>query len=80
MLLDGRIVSVAPDAETMEISIGDDAEPVLAHYGDADIFLLNDADTPTGTAADLTAGTRVVVEGVLNVTGEVVAEVIWVLE
>jgi len=77
----GTIDAVHPDLENFEMtSYGEldknnNHEPVnlVVNYGDAEIYLPGDGDTPTGTPEDLTAGLKVKVEGTMTPEGAVQA-------
>lgn len=73
------ISSVDSTADTMMVLPGSGSELVLVRYAGATIYLPADTDTPTGTEAGLVANAQVIIEGELTVTGEVHAEVIWIL-
>jgi len=75
----GQIDSVDEAADTLMLLPDTSAELVLVHYAGAVIFLATDTDTPTGTEAALAPGVQVIIQGELTVTGEVNAEVIWIL-
>lgn len=75
VLVEGDIESVDTGAETLLLLL-DSGELVLVHYGEADIILPDDT---AGTADDLEEDGRVVISGVLDVSGVVTAEVIWIL-
>ncbi len=67
----GTVVSVDAAAGTMVLTIGD--ADMTVNIADAAIYLPGDTDTPTGTAADLTVGTVVAVEGSVDADGVIVA-------
>ncbi|MFA6245263.1 MAG: DUF5666 domain-containing protein [Candidatus Hydrogenedentales bacterium] len=84
----GVIDAVHPDLETFEMSAYGDfdknsnQEPVnlVVEYGDAEIYLPNKCDTPTGTPEDLVVGANVKVEGTMTPEGTVHATKIMIKE
>lgn len=75
----GQVESVDTEADTLSLLPDSGSEAVQVAYAGAAIYLPEDTDTPTGTEADLSAGTRVIVEGDLSVSGDITATAIWVL-
>ncbi len=78
VVLQGVIVSRDEGAQTLEVQVDDGPLPVDA--SSAMIFLPGDTDVATGDfVQDLTVGTQVEVEGVIDVECRVTADVITVL-
>lgn len=75
----GQVESVDTEADTLSLLPDSGSEAVQVAYAGAAIYLPEDTDTPTGTEADLTAATRVIVEGDLSVSGNITATAIWLL-
>lgn len=75
----GQVESVDTEADTLSLLPDSGSEAVQGAYAGAAIYLPEDTDTPTGTEADLSAGTSVIVEGTLSVSGDITATTIWVL-
>jgi len=75
----GTIASVDTTAKTLALDV-DSAESLLQiGYTGAAIFLPEDTDTATGTEGDLVVGVSVLIEGTLNVQGEMTAQTIRLL-
>ena len=68
---EGTVVSVDATANTMVLAISD--ANVTVDIAAAAIYLSGDTGTPTGTAASLTAGAVVAVEGSVNADGTIAA-------
>ena len=75
----GQVESLDTEADTLSLLTDSGSEAVQVAYAGAAIYLPEDTDTPTGTEADLSAGTSVIVEGTLSVSGDITATAIWVL-
>lgn len=77
VLTTGVIVSISPDDSTFVLGLS--AGDLEVVYTEADIFRIDDTETPTGTAADLTVGAQVEVFGTLFVDGSVAAQTVRIL-
>ncbi|NLV44228.1 MAG: DUF4382 domain-containing protein [Candidatus Hydrogenedentes bacterium] len=75
----GQVESLDTEADTLSLLPDSGSEAVQGAYAGAAIYLPEDTDIPTGTEARLSAGTRVIVEGDLSVSGDITATTIWVL-
>lgn len=75
----GTIESVDIEADTLLLLPDSGSEAVQVGYAGAAIYLPDDTDTPTGTEEALTAGTAVIIEGDLDVYGEITATAIWIV-
>lgn len=79
VLSDGDVLTNDTDTQTLTLNIGG-GSILIVHYTGADIFLVDDGDTPTGVAADLAVGATIHVDGLLQADGSVNATAVYLVE
>ena len=78
-LASGTIASLDMAAKTFVLNVQDAIANIVVDYSNAQIFLVIDTGTPSGTAASLVFDTQVSVEGNLDVLGVLHADTIRIL-
>ena len=79
VMVQGQIDSIDAEAKVLYLLSDSDGAIIPVGFADAAIYLPEDADAPFGTDSDLVENLPIVVEGRMAVTGEVTADIIWVL-